>query len=856
MIAKIPQKKKAEPKKDFSGLKKYLRILNYVSAAQFYLKDNFFLERPLEFKDIKNRLLGHWGGSSGPNFILAHLNFYLKENQKTNPKLRDIIFLLGPGHAFPGLQANLFLERSLTYYFGEINKNIRNIYDFSISYDKEGLANVIKHFGSPSGFPTHASPVTPGAFLEGGELGYSLANAAGAVMDNKDLIAVTVIGDGEAETATLATSWHVSKFINSKDNGVILPILNLNSYKISGPTIFGRMSNQELLDLFTGLGYEPHIIDARSDTHIYANRNNYDLEKDNVHNLTQETLDKCFTRIFEMKKTGETKGLPMIILQSDKGWTGIKRYAGEKIEGNHLSHQVPLTKCKTDKKQLKALEEWLASYKINELFSEGLNDSENLIKKRLKDENQELFLKEIEDIVPEKMWRMSMNTHIQQNGKGRLKELVYPNLSNIFKKTILNAEKDWGRHSPMNLVGEYLREIFKLNKVTKNFRLFSPDETYSNKIQAVFKEEERAFNLQIKPWDKDISKRGRVVEMLSENTLLGMLTGYILTGRHGFFVTYEAFAPIVSSMVDQYLKFLRVASEIEWRGDVSSLNIILTSPGWLQEHNGYSHQNPGFIDSVLALNSEGVEVYFPIDAVAAGYAIERMVKSKNKINVLCVGKDEARPLFLSEKESKRNIEEGMTILHTFSDKLKKEENYDLIIAGIGDYLSLECVAGIDIVNSLFKKYALKKERKDFKIGFLNISRLSASDQFSEETRQFSNKLADNTLGAKVFANFHGHPQTLQRYFFEAGKNIEDVEVRGYIERGGLTTLLHMHILNKTSRFHVASWVIDTLFELKKINKLTHDFLQRDIRQEMDQEISYINEHFIDSEKIRNWKFGL
>ncbi len=856
MIAKTSKKNERKIKKDFSGLKKYLRILNYVSAAQFYLQDNFFLERPLEFSDIKSRLLGHWGGSNGPNFILAHLNFYLKENQKINPKLRDIIFILGPGHAYPSLQANLFLEKSLTYYFGEINKNINNIFNFPISYDKEGLANVIKYFGTPNGFPTHASPDTPGAFVEGGELGYSIANAAGAVMDNKDLIAVTVVGDGEAETATLATSWHVSKFINSKDNGVILPILNLNGYKISGPTIFGRMSNEELIDLFTGLGYEPHIVDARSDTNIYANRNNHDLEKDNVHNLMQDTLDKCFTKILEMKKTGETKGLPMIILQSDKGWSGIKSYDGKKIEGNHYSHQVPLTKSKTDKKQLKALEEWLGSYAIKELFREDLENSKNLLKKRLGDEDQELFLEEIESIVPEKMWRMSMNTHIQQNGKGKLKELKFPDLSSIFKKVILDTGKDWGRHSPMDLVGEYLREIAKLNKATKNFRLFSPDETYSNKIQAIFKEEERALNLEIKPWDNDLSKRGRVIEMLSENTLFGMLTGYILTGRHGLFVTYEAFAPVVTSMIDQYLKFLRVANDISWRGDVSSLNIILTSPGWLQEHNGYSHQNPGSIDSLLTLNSELVDVYFPIDAVATGYAIERMMKSKNKINVLCVGKDPARPLFLSEKESKRNIEEGMTILNTFSDKIKKEETYDLVVAGIGDYMSLECIAGIDMINSLFKKYGLKKERKDFKIGFLNISRLSASEQLSKENREFSDKLGDYTYKAKVFANFHGHPQTLMRYFFEAGQNIKDVDVRGYIEQGGVTTLLHMHILNKTSRFHVASWAVDKLFELKKINKLTRDFLQRDIKQEMDEEYAYLNEHFIDSEKIRNWKFGL
>lgn len=855
MVKKSSTSKKKIFRNDFSGLKKYLRIVNYLSAAQFYLKDNFLLEEPLEVKHLKNRLLGHWGGATGPNFIYAHLNFYLKENQKTNSKLRDIIFILGPGHAYPSLQANLFMERTLTYYFADINKNIKNIFDFEISYDKEGLGNLIKHFGSPRGFPTHASPDTPGAILEGGELGYSLANAAGAVMDNKDLIAVTVVGDGEAETGTLATSWHVSKFINSKDNGVILPILNLNGYKISGPTIFGRMKDNELIDLFTGLGYEPYVVDARSDTNILANRHNYDLEKDNVHILMQEVLDKSFKKILEMKKTGETSGLPIIILKSDKGWSGPKSFKGMKIEGNHYSHQVPFAKAKEDKDELKALEDWLTSYKINELFSPNAENSKSLIKKRLKDENRELFLKEIEDIIPEKMWRMGMNLHVQQNGKKKLKELKLPNLSPLFKKTILSSETNWSLHSPMNVVGEYLREVFRLNKVHNNFRLFSPDETYSNKIQAVFKEESRGFNLDIKPWDKDISKRGRIVEMLSENTLVGMLTGYILTGRHGFFVTYEAFAQVAVSMVDQYLKFLRISQGINWRGDLSSLNIILTSPGWLQEHNGYSHQNPGFIDDMLCLNSELVDVYFPIDAVSAGYVVEKMCKSKNKINILCAGKDPARPLFLSEAESKRNVEEGLSIIDTFSDRIKEDEAYDLVIAGAGDYVSLEAIAGIDLVNYLFEKYGLQKERKNTKIGFLSISRLSAADILSEERKNFTNKLQNLIGDSLVYANFHGHPQTLERFFFEAGRSIDSVEVRGYMERGAITTLLDMHIQNKTSRYHVASWIIDNLYDLKKIDKLAKDFLQKDIYKEMGIELNYLQEHFIDSERIRNWKFG-
>lgn len=848
--------KNSTTKKDYSPVKKYLRLANYISAAQLYLKDNFFLERELRSDDIKNRLLGHWGGATGVNFVLAHLNFYLKENQKSNSKLRDVLFVLGPGHAFPALEANLFIEKSLTYYFGNLNKNIKNIYDFEISYDKEGLANLIKNFGAPNGFPTHASPITPGAILEGGELGYSISNASGAILDNKDMIAVTMIGDGEAETASLATSWHASKFINSKDNGVVLPILNLNGYKISGPTIFGRMSDTELINLFSGLGYEPYILDARSDTNIYANRYNHDLEKDNVHILMQSILDKSFKKIIEMKKLGDTSRLPMIILKSDKGWTGPKTFKGLKIEGNCESHQVPFANCKKNKEELKALETWLKSYKVNELFSPKIGNSSDLLKKRLREEERELFVKDIEDIIPEKMWRLGMNLHVQQNGKRKLKELKLPTLTKVFKKTILDTEKDWSTHSPMNIVGEYLREVFRLNDANKNFRFFSPDETYSNKLEAIFKEEKRGWVSEIKNWDKDLSRRGRVIEMLSENTLVGMMMGYILTGRHAFFASYEAFVQVVASMVDQYLKFLRVAKDVPWRGDVSGFNIILTSPGWLQEHNGYSHQNPGFIDDMLSRNSDLVEVYFPIDAVATGYAVERMCKSKNKINILCAGKDDDRPLFLSEDEAKKSIEEGLHILHSFSDSKRRNEEFDLVISGAGDYLSLECLAGIDMFNQLFTKYKLKNERKKIKVGFLNISRLSAGDSSSEERKRFTEKLEVLTRDAKVFANFHGHPQTLERYFFEAGKSVKEVEVRGYIERGGITTLLHMHILNKTSRYHVASWMIDEVYSIKKIDKLTRDFLQKDIRKEMDEEIAYINEHFIDSERIRNWKFGL
>ena len=853
-MIKNSSQKLIKNKIDYSGLKKYIRAINYISAAQLYLKDNFFLERELSHDDIKNRLLGHWGGATGVNFVLAHLNFYLKQNQKSNPKLRDVMFLLGPGHAFPALQANLFLEKTLTEYFeNKSNLHNKNIYDFNLSYDKEGLSNLIKNFGAPNGFPTHASPVTPGAILEGGELGYSISNASGAVLDNKDLIAVTIIGDGEAETASLATSWHSSKFINSKENGVVLPILNLNGYKISGPTIFGRMSDEEINAFFTGLGYEPHILDARSNTNLLKEKDNYDLEKDNVHKKMQDIFEKSFQKIIELKKIGKVKGLPVIILKSDKGWTGPKTFNKTKIEGNYESHQVPFPNAKNNKEELKALESWLKSYKIEELFYNEDITADKILNKRLKEDNP-LFVKEVEDIIPEKMWRVGMNIHVQQNGKGKLKDLKLPNLERVFKNTILNSKNDWRYHSPMNVVGEYLAEVFKLNDSHKNFRFFSPDETYSNKLDSIFKYESRAWTEKIENWDKDLNPRGRVIEMLSENTLIGMMMGYTLTGRYAFFASYEAFVQVIASMIDQYLKFLRVAKNINWRGDVAGFNIILTAPGWLQEHNGYSHQNPGFIDDMLNRNSNLVNVYFPIDAIAIGFAVEEMCKSKNKINILCAGKDDARPIFLTEKEAEKNFKDGMSILKSFSDKLKAGEKYDIVIVGVGDYLSLEAIAGIDLINKIFSRSGLKNERKKIKIGFLNISKLSGSDEFDIERKSFASRLSVLANNAKIFANFHGHPQTLERYFYEAGFDRKDVDVRGYIERGGITTLLHMHILNKTSRYNVSQFIVENMFNMKKIDKGARDFLQNEVRREMNIELDYINEHFIDSEKIINWKF--
>ena len=841
----------------YSSVKKYLRVINYLSAVQLYLLDNFFLERELGFGDIKHRLLGHWGGVTGVNFIYAHLNFYLKENQKTESRLKDVMFMLGPGHAFPALQANLFLEKTLSDFFGDDKKQQKripkNILDFKVGYNKQGLENLIKYFGTSEGFPTHASPITPGAILEGGELGYSIANANGSVLDNPDLVTICVIGDGEFETASLATGLHANKFVNSKTNGVVLPIINLNGYKISGPTILGRMADEDLKKLFEGYGYTPYILDARSETGEIKNKDNYDLEKDNVHILMQQILENSFQKIFELKKTGEVKDLPIILLKSDKGWTGPK-YIKEngkniKVEGNFYSHQVPFSNAKNNYSELKELEKWLKSYKIEELLID-LNPTN--IQDRFK-ESGELFLKEIEDIIPEKFYRMGQNIHIQQNGKGKLKELSLPTISSIN-----NLLKDESFFSPMEITGEYLKQVFKLNERTKNFRFFSPDETYSNKLSKIFEEESRSWTGEMRPWDKDMSKNGRVIEMLSENTLIGMMMGYILTGRHAWFASYEAFVQIIASMIDQYLKFLRVSLDIKWRGDLAGFNIILTASSWAQEHNGYSHQNPGFIDDMLLRNTDLVDIYLPMDAMATVYAVNEMMGSKNKINILVAAKDK-RPILLTKEEAEKSIKEKMIFLEKYSDIPDLKNKFDFLIVAAGDYVSLEALAGIDLFNKLFLKIfsrnKLRDKRNKFKIGFLNIAILGAGERESQTENNFEEKLKELIGQAKVFASFHGHPQTFERYFYEAGIEKKNLEVRGYIERGGIATLLEMHILNKTSRYDVVEYLLKNILEMKRISQTEFELIMSGLNLERIEEETYIKENFVDSERIRSWAWG-
>lgn len=767
------------------AIKKHVRAANYLAAAQIYLQDNFLLNDPLKPEHIKPRLLGHWGTCPGINFVYANLNHLIKQTGV------NMMFLLGPGHGFPALQANLFIEGTLSKYFPEATQ------------DEKGLSYIAKQFSWPYGFPSHSNPTTPGVILEGGELGYALSTAYGAVLDNPDLIAACLIGDGEAETGPTATAWHLNKLVDPATNGVVLPILHLNGYKISGPTLFGRMSNKQLLSLFRGYGYRPIIVEGE-DEHIYKKM--------------VAAMDKAYRMIGTLKKKAvkgdkfDSLPFPMIILRTPKGWTGIKELHGEKIEGNALSHQVVGHNAKTDKEELSAIEAWMRSYNFSELF-----------------DNEKGFSKEIEAIVPDTEHRMGDNKNAFP---GRVsKNLILPDI----KKIDDDKEKfgEAGKGS-MRRAGQFMKEVFELNKENNNFRVFSPDETYSNKIDEVFKATERAFMLPIKPWDKDIGRSGKVVEMLSEHTLQGLMQGYVLTGRHGFFVSYEAFIQVVVSMADQYAKFLKVARSVPWRGDVPSFNYILTSTGWRQDHNGFSHQNPGFISQMLQKHGSFVRAYFPVDESSMLAVIKECAASKNQINIIVSGKT-PEPQYVTEHEAEKQVKSGISIWDFVS-----EENPDIVFGGIGDYLTKETIAAIrilkDVAPEIRSRFVNILELSTF--GFGNAERKMSADDFEKYF----------TEDKPVIFNFHGYPEVVQAMLFHYGDSSR-FSVRGYIENGSTTTPFDMHIRNKTSRYHLATEAIQKMSAVGVVEQKKAENIIADLNEKIKDHRGYILEHGLDPEYL-------
>lgn len=759
-------------KKEVESIKKFVRATNYLTAIQIFLKENCLLNEPLSPNNIKSVLLGHWGTCPGINFTYAHLNNLVRK-EKCN-----LMFVLGPGHGFPALQANLFLEGTLEKFYPKAKLS------------KEGINYLAKKFSWPYGFPSHTNPGTPGAILEGGELGYSLSTSYGAILDNTDLIVACLIGDGEAETGPIATAWHLNKFVDPAKNGAVLPIMHINEHKISGPTIFGRMSNQELKYLFKGYGYEPIIVEGK-----------------NIHEKMIKALEYSYEKIRQMQNKAKSGKefqpiFPVILLKTPKGWTGIKKLHGEKIEGTDASHQIILKKAKTDKKEMNLLEEWLESYKFEELFKEKGG-----------------FDKDILDLIPKGRYKIGLNKHAFPE----YKPLKLPNIKKFAEQSITPGEI--GSNS-MRKSGDYMGEVFKLND---NFRFFSPDETYSNKLEGIFKGTKRAFIWPIKSWDKDMARQGKVIEILSEHSLEGLAQGYILTGRHCVFTSYAAFIEIISSMNDQYMKFLKVKKELPWRKSIPSLNYILTSSGWRQQHNGFSHQNPSFISGILEKPGNNASVYFPSDENSTLVALKHCLQSKDKVNVIVAGKT-TEPKWMNLKQAEKLMKEKI-ITWDFASS----EKPDLVFVGIGDYTTKECIAAIDL---------LKKDASELKLRFVNILEVTA----------FSRKDIEKFLTEKkpVIINYHGYQKDIKALLADR-KDTFRFKVNGYIEEGSTTTPFDMHVRNNTDRFNLAIQALK-LTKNKSIKKSKTERLIKKYKENLESHKRYIIKHGIDQDYIKWWKW--
>lgn len=750
-------------------IQKYCRLTDYLSVSQLYLRDNFLLQKRLAKSHIKKRIVGHWGTCPGLNYIYASLNV-IQSQQKNN-----MLLLVGPGHGYPAVQANLFLEESL----GEVDSNYK--------LGKKGLANLIKDFSWPNKFPSHSNPMTPGAILEGGELGYALSTAFGAVFDNKDLIAVTIIGDGESETGPTAAAWHSIKFINPTRDGIVLPIVHINGYKIANPTIFGTMSDDELYDYFKGLHYDPIIVEPK--------------EKDDSLYVALNYAIRRIKKIKKFWKKGDKPLWPVILFKSAKGWGGIESFQNIRIERNSKSHGVPINP-NISNEQLSALNKWLKFYKVNELVNK--NGS---------------LKKEILEYIPEKKYRLGMNKHA--NGGKISKKLILPDPKNYANKQNYN--------SSLVQAGHYLADVFKQNP--KNFRLFCPDELESNFLDGVFRETKRVYCW---PYEQAVNQNiaysGRVMEILSEHTLQGWMSGYLLTGRHGMFSSYEAFIEIVSSMVDQFAKFLKQSEKVKWRKKIPSMNFILTSLGWRQDHNGFSHQNPSFISNLTQKHDDFMNVYFPTNSDMMLIYMKKCLESKSTINTIVAGKRSISQA-LTYKESLIQVEKGAMIWKKFSDK-----NPDLVYCASGDYCTQEMLAGLKL---------LKKECPEINIRFLSISDLNFLRKI-QARKEKSHEWFDT---CPIIYNFHGYPDLIQSMIYDCEIS-QRIIINGYIEEGTTTTPFDMQVKNKTDRFNLiisSLKLVENKISKAKINKLIKKY-----EKKIKDHSKFIEKNGYDMPEIKNW----
>jgi xylulose-5-phosphate/fructose-6-phosphate phosphoketolase len=778
---------------EIAALDRYWRAANYLSVGQIYLLDNPLLIRPLTLDHIKPRLLGHWGTTPGLNFIYAHLNRVIRQHDL------NMLYIAGPGHGGPGIVANVYLEGTYSEVYPDISR------------DAEGLKKLFKQFSFPGGIPSHVAPETPGSIHEGGELGYAVSHAYGAAFDNPDLIVACVVGDGEAETGPLAAAWHSNKFLNPAGDGAVLPILHLNGYKIANPAVLARISHAELEQLFVGYGHQPYFVEGD--------------DPGKMHQLMASTLDKVVKEVHAIQDAARRRHVttrprwPMIILRTPKGWTGPPEVDGRKTEGYWRSHQVPLAEMTANKEHVAILERWMKSYKPGELFDKAGQ-----------------LRPELAALAPKGNRRMGANLHA--NGGLLLKDLSLPDYKDyavaVPKPGTVVAEAT-------RLMGCFLRDAMKLNMTSRNFRLFGPDETASNRLGAVFEVTDRTWMADRLPDDNDrdahLAPDGRVMEILSEHTCQGWLEGYLLTGRHGLFSTYEAFVHVVDSMFNQYAKWLKVAGKIPWRRPIASLNYLLSSHVWRQDHNGFSHQDPGFLDHVVNKKADVIRVYLPPDANSLLSITDHCLRSRNYVNVIVAGKQPALQ-YLDMAAAARHCAAGIGVWAWASNDHGGEP--DVVMACCGDVPTLETLAAVDIIRT---------HLPDLKVRVINVVDLMKLQPRHEHPHGLSEQDFDSlfTTDKPIIFAFHGYPWLIHRLTYRRF-NHKNLHVRGYKEEGTTTTPFDMVVLNDLDRFHLVCDVIDRVPQLSS--------RAASVKQAMDERLrkhrAYIARHGDDLPEIRDW----
>lgn len=769
----------------------YWRAANYLSVTQIYLRDNPLLKEPLKIEHIKQVLLGHWGTTPGQNFIYAHLNRAIIAYNL------DMMYISGPGHGGPALTSNTYLEGTYSEVYPDVTQ------------DEAGLKKLCKQFSFPGGISSHASPQIPGSIHEGGELGYSLSHAFGAVFDHPELIAACVVGDGEAETGPLATAWHSNKFLNPATDGVVLPILHLNGYKISNPTILARISHEELEQLFKGYGWTPYFVEGS--------------EPMTMHQQMAATIDVVIKQIQTIKKggqSGDRPRWPMIILRTPKGWTGPKIVDGLQVEGTFRAHQVPLmVSANSPPDHLKQLEDWLKSYHAEELFNEDGK-----------------LIPALADLAPKGDKRIGASPYA--NGGKLLQPLKMPD----FRAYGLEVPSHGGiQASSMKTLGPFLRDVMKMNNDTRNFRIFSPDETLSNRLGAVFDVTNRAWDAKTLTDDEFLAPAGRVMDaMLSEHQAEGWLEGYLLTGRHGIFHSYEAFIRIIDSMLTQHAKWLKMSTELSWRHDIASLNYLLTSHVWRQDHNGFTHQDPGFIDHIVNKKGETIRVYLPPDANCLLSTMDHCLKTKNYVNLVICGKHDEAPQFLDMDSAVKHCTEGIGIWEWASNDEGQEP--DVIMACAGDVPTAETLAAVAI---------MRQYLPDLKVRVVNVVDLMRLQPESESPHGLSDEKYDKifTSDKHIIFAFHGYPWLIHRLTYRrANRNLH---VRGYKEEGTITTAFDMTVLNNIDRYNL---VIDTIDRLPQTGA-AGAALKIKLLKKLDEHREYININGVDLPEVRNWRWG-